>query len=228
MIPAEIRAVFFDAVGTLIFPHPSAPQVYAAVGQRHGSRLTVPVITERFRRAFQRQEQLDLGRDLRTSESREAERWRQIVGEVLDDVDDAEACFRELFVHFARADAWRCDPEAGPVLEQLAQCGYLLGLASNYDARLRSVAAGLPELRPVRYLVISAEVGWRKPAPEFFAALCERVGLGPRQILLVGDDWVNDYQGAQQTGLHAVLLDPAAESEAGGARIGRLRELLGE
>jgi putative hydrolase of the HAD superfamily len=91
-------------------------------------------------------------------------------------------------------------------------------MASNYDARLRSVAAGLPELRPLRHLVISSEVGWRKPAPEFFAALCERTGLAPGAILFVGDDPANDYDGATAAGLRAVLV--------GEEGIGRLGEFL--
>jgi putative hydrolase of the HAD superfamily len=209
MIPPGTRAIFFDAVGTLIFPDPPAPHVYAAVGRRFGSRLHEAEIAARFHAAFRREEDRDLANDLRTSEAREVERWQSIVGAVLDDVSDAEVCFRELFAHFARPEAWRCDAEAGPVLEQLAERGYVLGLASNYDARLRSVAAGLAELRPIRHLVISSEVGWRKPASGFFAALCEAAGLPPRQILLVGDDRVNDYEGAQAAGLQALLLDPA-------------------
>ena len=43
--------------------------------------------------------------------------------------------------------AWRCEPEAGAVLEELAARGYRLGVASNYDRRLRPVVEGLPALR---------------------------------------------------------------------------------
>ena len=72
------------------------------------------------------------------------DRWRDIVASVLDDVTDPEGCFEELYRHFARPEAWTCDPQAAPVLEQLAARGLVLGLASNYDHRLRPVAAGKP------------------------------------------------------------------------------------
>jgi putative hydrolase of the HAD superfamily len=217
MIPHDVRAVFFDAVGTLIHPEPSAATVYAAVARSLGSRLTEAEIAARFRAAFEREEAFDLANGLRTSEERERRRWRHVVAAVLPDVCDGERCFAELFAHFARPDAWRCEPQAAAVLAELGRRGYVLGMASNYDSRLRSVVAGLPELRPLRHLVISSEVGWRKPAPEFFAALCERTGLSPAEILVVGDDRVNDYDGATAAGLRAVLI-------GGGG--GDLRELL--
>src|SRR5258707_6538414 len=80
----DIRAVVFDAVGTVIHPNPPAPVVYAEVGRRFGSRLAVPVITRRFRDAFQEEEALDVRLGFRTSEQRERERWRRIVARVLD------------------------------------------------------------------------------------------------------------------------------------------------
>jgi putative hydrolase of the HAD superfamily len=206
MIPPHVRAVFCDAVGTLIHPEPSAAEIYAAVGQSLGGRLTPTDIAVRFRRAFARQEAQDFANGLRTSEERERQRWRHIVAEVLDDVSDPERCFAELFAHFSRPNAWRCDPDAAAFLAELHQQGYVLGMASNYDTRLRSVAAGMPELRPLRHLVISSEVGWRKPAPQFFMALCAQVALSPSQILFIGDDRVNDYDGATAAGLRALLV----------------------
>jgi putative hydrolase of the HAD superfamily len=226
MTLAGIRAVFFDAVGTLIHAEPPAHLVYAAVARKHGSRLTAEEIAARFWSAVQRQEEVDRRNGWRTSEPFEVERWRQIVGEVLDDVSDPESCFAELFAHFSRPEAWRCDPDAD-VLDNLASRGWVLGIASNYDHRLRTVVAGHPVLAAVRHLVISAEVGWRKPAAEFFAALGAVTRLPPAQILYVGDDRVNDYDGARAAGLAALLYDPRnREAMPEGQRIGNLREVL--
>src|SRR5262245_26789198 len=100
------RAVFFDAVGTLIHPDPAATLVYEEVGRRYGSSLDRAVIARRFADAFQRQEEIDRANAWRTSEEREHRRWRDIFGEVLDDVPDPEACFTELYTHFARPQAW--------------------------------------------------------------------------------------------------------------------------
>jgi putative hydrolase of the HAD superfamily len=205
-----IRAVFFDAVGTLIHPAPPAAEVYAEVGSRFGSRYTVPEIAPRFRAAFRRQEAGDRASSWRTNEERERRRWQQIVAEVLDDVTDPLSCFEALFEHFAQPDAWHVDPQAGATMSALALHGFRVGIASNYDSRLHRLAAGLPAHE---YLLISSEVGWRKPAGEFFAAMCRRAGLQPGQIAHIGDDFDNDYEGARAAGLQAVLVDPQGKHE---------------
>lgn len=219
--------VFFDAVGTLIHPDPPAPMVYAAAGRRFGSPRDEATIAARFRAAFRRQEELDRVGNLRTGEEREVARWRAIVGEVLDDISDAETCFQELYAHFAQLSAWGCHPESAAVLAALAERGHVLGIASNFDHRLRGLVENMPALQPVRYLVISSEIGWRKPAPEFFAAMCRQAGSPPEQVLYVGDDLVNDYQGARTAGMRTVLFaahDSAATPME--ARITSLRELV--
>jgi putative hydrolase of the HAD superfamily len=228
VLPPSVRAIFFDAVGTLIHPQPPAVTVYAATGRRFGSRRTPEEIAVRFEAAFRRQEESDRAAGLRTDEAHEVARWRAIVGEVLDDATDPEACFQALFAHFARPDAWCCDAEAETTLRALANRGLALGIASNFDERLRGLVAALPALRPLRHLVLSSEVGWRKPAPDFFAAAGRRVGLPPGQILLVGDDRENDYEGALAAGWAALLFDPRGrEAVAPAVRLARLGDLLG-
>src|ERR1700677_4161406 len=108
----SIKAVFFDAVGTLIHPEPSAPQVYAEVSRRYGSRVDAAEIDRRFRRFFQIEEEVDIRANWTTSEQREQIRWQHIVAGVLDDVTDTEDCFQTLYEHFSRPNAWRCDPAA--------------------------------------------------------------------------------------------------------------------
>lgn len=223
-LPARVRAIYFDAVGTVLHPQPSAGAVYAEIGQRFGTALAPGEIHRRFVAAFRAEEEVDARVGHRTDEARELQRWRNIVESVLDDVLDREGCFDALYDHFARATAWVADPAAAPVLESLRRTGYQVGLATNFDHRLRSVLAGLPALAEVQHVVISSEVGWKKPAPPFFARLGEQCGLAPEEILLVGDDWDNDYRGARAAGLHARLLDPSSRYPVPGEH--RLTSLL--
>jgi putative hydrolase of the HAD superfamily len=227
IVTPQVRAVVFDAGGTLLFPDPPAAVTYAEVGRRYGSQRPAAEIAPRFAAAFARQEAADRDFGYRTDERREEQRWRHIVTDVLDDLTNAEGCFRELFGHYSRPEAWRCPEDRAQVLDTLAGRGYTLAMASNYDRRLHAVAAGLPELRRIKHVVISSEVGWRKPAPEFFAALSKSVGHPPGRILFVGDDLTNDYEGSRAAGLRAVLFDAERKHASCPARIESFRDLLG-
>jgi putative hydrolase of the HAD superfamily len=226
MIDHSIRAVAFDAVGTLIHPDPPAAEVYVSIGRRFGSRLELPEVRARFGAAFAEQERLDVQNGLATSEEREQRRWEQIVASVLDDVTDPVACFAELYNHFGRPDAWRVESGAADILCGLQRAGYPIAMASNYDHRLRGVIAGLKALAPVSVLVISSEVGWRKPASPFFAHLAATLALPPHAMLYVGDEVANDYEGACQAGMQAVLFDPnGRHPKLTGAVLGKLGDL---
>src|SRR5262249_4446979 len=155
-------------------------------------------------------EALDCQTNWRTSERRELDRWRTIVARVLDDVSEPEACFRELYDHFARPTSWRCAPGTAAIVSDVARRGYGLALASNYDHRLRSVTAGREELRPLGRLIISSEVGWRKPSRHFFEEVCAKLQLPAEQILFIGDDPENDLRGAQRVGMRARLVSVEA------------------
>lgn len=227
MIPEHTRAVFFDAVGTLVFPEPPAPIAYAETARRHGLELPPDEFRRRFRAAFRNEESADQAAGWKTSEAREETRWRRIVAESLHGVPDPEQCFRELFEHFASPAAWRLNPDTAAVFTSLQNRGLVLGIGSNYDARLWHLVNGFPELAPLRdRVVISAAVGYRKPAREFFTMMARAAGCEPQEVLFVGDDLGNDYDGATAAGMPAVLLDPQDEHPDIPHRIVGLRELI--
>jgi len=225
LISANMQAIVFDAVGTLIHPDPPAADVYAEAGRLFGSGLSSVEIASRFRTAFRRQEEIDFATGLRTSEARELERWRAIVAEVLDDVKEPKACFRHLYDHFARPETWRIEADAKATLAKLEERGYRTAIASNFDHRLRGVLA--PGELGRLPLIISAEIGWRKPAPGFFDAVCRSMVAEPQNVLHVGDQLENDYAGARSAGFAAVMFDPEGKCPANVLRISQLGELIG-
>ena len=227
-LPPNVRAVFFDAVGTLLFPEPSAPTIYAEIALRNGLILTPAEVRERFIAAYRVEEDADIATAWVTSEERERVRWRTIVTQTLIGVSDPEACYRHLFDHFAQPGAWKVASDAADVLTTLHRRGFLLGLGSNYDERLWPVLAGFPELSLLRdRVLISAAVGVRKPAAGFFREAAHAANCDVSQVLFVGDDYGNDYEGATTAGLSAVLLDPHGRYPHVPHRITRLAELLG-
>ncbi|MBN9118333.1 MAG: HAD-IA family hydrolase [Planctomycetes bacterium] len=226
-VPAGARAVFFDAVGTLLFPEPGALVVYAETARRHGLALSPGAVRERFVAAYRLEEDADAAGGWVTSETRERDRWRRIVTDTLAGVSNPEACFGHLFDHFAGPRAWRVAPDAAEVLAALSGRGLLLGLGSNYDDRLWSVLAGFPELAPVRdRVLISSAVGVRKPGAAFFHAAARAANCDVSEVLFVGDDLGNDYVGATAAGMPAVLLDPHGSYPEVPQQITRLTELL--
>jgi putative hydrolase of the HAD superfamily len=211
----SIRWVVFDAVGTLIYPTPDVATVYHRVGAAHGSVLSRDEVLQRFRTAFRRAE--DSGRVdeslLKTSEPEEIARWQRIVADVFDDLESTEGCFRDLFDHFARPNAWACFDDVAPAVTELRAENIQIAVASNFDSRLHPVCEGLPPLDSIDVRVVSSEVGFNKPASGFYSAVQRMLGVPPDEVLVVGDDAINDVQGAAQAGMRSVLID------RGGSRI---------
>ena len=206
-----LKAIVFDAVGTLIFADPPVAEVYHLAGWQHGSLLDRDEITRRFRAALAASESGDGLSRQATSESLERERWRKIVAAVFDDVPDAGGLlFDHLWRHFAQPEHWRLYDDAAAVLEELAAGGMRLAIASNFDRRLLAISHGHAPLRRCERCFISSEVGHPKPDRRFFAAIESQLGLTPAQLLLVGDDWTNDILGARAAGWQAIWLERKA------------------
>ena len=227
MLPNQIQAVVFDAVGTLIHVEPSFDRIYAEVGRRFGSELDDAAVRTRFRAAFVEQDRIDRKNNWRTDEAREEQRWRDIVAAVFDDVVDADACFETLFETFGTAAVWRADDNAEAILRQCRSLGLRISLGSNFDRRLRNVIAVVPDHEEFEALHISSEIGWRKPASQFFIEVIDSLMLRPNQILFVGDDRTNDYEPAVAIGMHARLIDPRRQHlDLGTKRMNHLGDLL--
>lgn len=200
--PDGVQAVVFDVVHTLVEPAPEVAVIYHQIALRHGLDIGPALIRDRFKAAWKRQEQLDAASSpaFATSRSREADRWRKIVTDVFPGSPAAEAIYAELWTHFGRPDAWRPLAAGCDLLLAARAAGLPVALASNFDERLLGLAGRLEPLTLAEHVFASSELGWRKPAPQFFRAVEERLGLSPEQLLLVGDDPLLDVSAARQAG----------------------------
>jgi putative hydrolase of the HAD superfamily len=220
-----IEGIVLDAVGTLIEPSTPVADVYVAAARRQGVALERDLVRDRFRRQFRDDETCG---PMETDESRERDRWAGIVATVLAEVPDPGRAFRELWDHFAQPESWRCFPEVGAALGRFRAAGWKVGVGSNFDGRLRRIVAGLPELNDLEgSLVISAEVGVRKPDARFYEAACERLGLPAARLVFAGDHLENDVQGPNRAGMRAVLVDRGRSAPGAGVmRVASLLELV--
>jgi putative hydrolase of the HAD superfamily len=207
----HIAGIVLDAVGTLIKPDPSVAVAYTEAARRQGVELEAEAVRSRFQVHFGSDEVQGGQGAFSTDEATERRRWRQIVFGVLPKIPDPDRAFEELWDHFSRPQSWRCFSDVVPALRALKLMGLAVCVGSNFDSRLRGVVQGLPELASwVDSLVISSEVGYRKPHPSFFRAACAHLGLPEGRVLSVGDDAENDVRGAIRAGLSGLLLDRGA------------------
>jgi putative hydrolase of the HAD superfamily len=197
-----VGVVVFDVVGTLVEPSPSVAVAYQQAAARHGLTVDAAVIQQRFRAAWRRQEMVDAAAvpAFATSRRREAERWRVIVDDVFSGSPVSAAIFADLWEHFGRVEAWQPLVHGRGLLRQAIDAGVTVALARNFDERLLAIAERLEPLSWVPHVFASSEIGWRKPAPEFFRWVERRLGCGPDQVLLVGDDPELDVAAARRAG----------------------------
>lgn len=218
----EIGAIVLDAVGTVIHPEPSVDRAYCEAAAGQGVVLDAALIKARFHVRFQKDREPPCQE---TSEAIERERWRRIVADVLVEVPDPERAFAELWEHFGRPESWRVYPDVSPALAAFRAAGLPVWIASNFDARLRGVLRGLPELAScANHVVISSECGFRKPDPRFYEAVRAALGLSAGAILFAGDDVENDYEGPRNQGMRSVLID--RDGGAAGDRVAAFSDLL--
>jgi len=202
--PAGVRAVVFDVVGTLVEPQPAVAVAYQRAAARHGVERGIAEIDGLFRQAWRRQEAIDAAASMpfATDRIRERERWRAIVTDVFADVPEAESIFTDLWEHFGCPAAWRPTAHGSALVRQALDAGLTVALASNFDERLHAIAGCVEPLSLVAHVFASSELGWRKPAVEFFRRVEERLGCAADEILLVGDDADLDIAAGRRAGWH--------------------------
>ena len=223
----NIRAVAFDAVKTVMYPSPPVPQIYAQIGRQFGSAYTETEVAGRFWPTVQAAYATD-GSDLQlaTSEDNERQRWQKIVGQVLDDVENIKGCFAALFASFGDGKNWACYSDVDSTIRAVLDSGLQVAIASNFDRRLHSVCEFHPPLARIPIRVVSTEVGFSKPARQFYEAIGSACELNLSQILMVGDGRTNDYEGAIQNGMPALWLDRSGQ-HSGPEVIHSLSEVTG-
>jgi putative hydrolase of the HAD superfamily len=97
---------------------------------------------------------------------------------------------------------------ASRLLESLRKQGLLLGVVSN---NVLSEQLEKLELLGMREsfdaLAISEEVGATKPDPEIFRVALERIGCHAREVVMIGDSWSSDIEGAANAGIRSIWLN---------------------
>jgi len=207
-----IRAITFDARGTLLRVRFPVGETYAAIALRHGAVLSTAAIEAAFFEVFPGMPPLAFP-PMNEQElyEREYEWWHQLVERVVEEadqtVDDFDSFFNELYAIYRGAEAWKPYREAASVLCLLRSAGYKLGLVSNFDSRIEQVLVALNLSIWFDSVVFSSRAGVAKPNLGIYERALAELDVEPGETLHVGDNLHKDWEPARLLGMEAVLID---------------------
>ncbi|MBC2594854.1 HAD-IA family hydrolase [Ruficoccus amylovorans] len=198
---SDIRAITFDVAGTLLSPHPSVGESYAAALEKFGGEARAEELQARFAAAFKQVNAGPRGGILNR------EGWQEIVALTFAGLCPPEklpALFDYLWEGYARPSSWRMLPGVREILSRLRGRGYRLGILSNNDERLLRLLRELELDGFFDAVVLSSVVGAGKPHRKMFAAAEEALQAEPAHLLHIGDTPHEDIAGALASGWRAV------------------------
>jgi putative hydrolase of the HAD superfamily len=220
-----LKAVFFDAGNTLLRPYPSVGHIYAKTAHRHGVRLTSAWVEDRFQIAWRDRHSPHHLKDDHADKAW----WRALVKRVMGERFAGRkfhTYFEDLYDLFAHPKNWRLFPDALPTLRALRRKKLTIGIVSNWDSRLLVLSERIGLTKEVEFVLASAVEGVAKPDRRLFQKALKHARVSPHEALHVGDSLKEDYEGAKNAGLHALLLDRHGASLPGVSTIRSLREVL--
>jgi putative hydrolase of the HAD superfamily len=82
-----------------------------------------------------------------------------------------------------------------------------LGIISNFDRRLYDILGHLHVRDAFEQVIISSEIGIRKPAGRIFRVAAQRFNVELSEMLHECEERESDFRGARAAGLEALLVD---------------------
>jgi putative hydrolase of the HAD superfamily len=204
------KAIFFDAVGTLIHLPKSVGHHYALVAKQAGLAMEPAALDQAFAACWRQMPTRPAIQGPRADDDKDW--WRELIDHVIDRVApatgelDRDAFFEQAYSHFAETGVWELYPDVVDVLELLGP-RFDLAVVSNFDGRLRIILERLGVSRFFSRVFLSSELGADKPDPLIYHRALELSGVGPGETLHIGDDPVRDWKGAEEAGLAVFRLD---------------------
>jgi REG-2-like HAD superfamily hydrolase len=202
-----LRAVFLDIGETLITTTVSRFEVYARAARSRGREIDEGAMKKLMGRAHH-----TLPRTI-DGAHRYTDPWfRAFIARVFGDElgfrgAPLEEITQELFDHFETANSFRVFSGAEALFDALREQGLVVGVISNWTARLPQLLASLGWEDRFEPILCSAVEGIEKPEPEIFRRALARAGVEAGEALHVGDDPELDVAGARGAGLAAVRVD---------------------
>jgi HAD superfamily hydrolase (TIGR01549 family) len=202
-----LRAVLFDAGGTLI--HPDYRRV-ARVLERVLGRAPAP--TAWVAAEYEGRAALEAALSAE-GESRDGDRWTVHFAAMFRALgfgdEEVARVAPHLVAEHRRLNLWMVpQPGAAEGLAALREAGFVVGVVSNADGTVDRLLADAGLAADLAFVVDSGAVGIEKPDPAIFRLALDLAGVGAEEALYVGDLYPVDVVGARRAGVEPVLLDP--------------------
>ncbi|AFZ34296.1 REG-2-like, HAD superfamily (subfamily IA) hydrolase [Stanieria cyanosphaera PCC 7437] len=212
------KVIFFDAVGTLFGVKGSVGEVYHQIALNFGVKTNPTDLNIAFLNSFKTAPPpIFTNASLPELSQQEYNWWYAIakstftqVG-VLEQFNNFDAFFAELYHYFATEQPWYIYPDVLPTLQKWQKRGVELGIISNFDTRIEQVIELLNLKTFFKTTTISSLVGAAKPDPKIFLTALSKHNCLPQQAWHIGDSFTEDYQGANQIGMKAFWLNRSEE-----------------
>jgi putative hydrolase of the HAD superfamily len=120
-------------------------------------------------------------------------------------------------------------PEVKGVLLRLKQMGLKVGLLTNASEEEISIILGKANLNLNIFDIIAGTDTLMKvkPDPNFFRYVLNKLKVKPEEAIYVGDELEADYKGAENVGMHALLIDRKEKHQQSDLKtIKNLKEIL--
>jgi putative hydrolase of the HAD superfamily len=213
----RVRAILFDALGTLLELEPPAPRLRRELTERHGVS-----ITEDEARAAMAAE-ISFYRS-HLEEGRDAESLgvlREACAAELRQALPLPARRRlpppgELVAALLASLRFHAYPDAEPTLRECRARGLRLVVLSNWDVSLHGVLEDVGLSPWLDAILTAAEAGVRKPAPAIFTQALGLAGVSAADAIHVGDSLTEDIAGARAAGIEPVFVSRGRAQAPGG------------
>lgn len=203
----KVKAVSFDCGGTLFYEVEQDHVVFHKILNSLGYKFEVAEVKRALddARVWWNGEKAKTG-EVWTEGSRVKLLQRMVSNLAIPDPPWIAERLRE---HWLLEADFRAYDDAVPTLNELKSAGLRLIVISNVSSskNLKNYLrkAGIPNC--FEATIASGDVGYEKPNPEIFRKASRILNIPASQILHVGDKYEEDYIGAYNAGLKALLLD---------------------
>lgn len=219
----QYKVFIFDLFDTLIDFNRSRLPEFSINGEKHNSTFT-PVfkVFEKYYQGYDRDKFHD-------SFVASYEKFQQ-----LKSIDNREFYNGERFEILMSSLGIELNSDVGPVIDEMVKA-HMKGLSTTmefpeenrdaldfiFDKNNRLAIISNFDYAPAAYMllnkfdirkyfeivVISVEIGWRKPRPEIFLKALELLNSAPGDALYVGDNYYADVVGAKSVGMDVIWIN---------------------